>query len=349
MTPKIIINQNKIVMPNNKRFSVRVRVLDALLRRDEGVCMREILRVVNKMLDMRGISTVRSKETMLRDMLAIENGYQVLIEKLKDKRDCRVVRYRYENTAFSIFNSPLSDEEIKEIKGLLDVLSFFKGFPQSDWLHELFARFDVASEINGHKVVQFEQSCVNKGMENFSKIFHAILDRKAAVITYQRFGHEARKHMVYPYYLKQDDGRWYLVARSSKHLDSICIFSLDRLSSFEVDCEAEYVPIDVDIDEYFKDVCGITRPDHGTPITIRFYVNAFQLPYLITKPVHHSQTVCARNSAGAIMSIHVIPTPELLVRFLSFGDGVRVITSCQLRDDLMKNCMKIVRMYGSST
>ena len=336
-------------MPNNKRFSLRVRVLDALLRKNEGVSMRDILRAVNKILDIRGIPPVRSKDTILRDMLAIENGYQVVIVTLKDKRDCRIIRYRYKDSSFSIFNSPLSDEEIKEIKGLFDVLSSFKGFPQSDWLHELCARFDVASEINGHKVVQFEQSCVNKGMENFSKIFHTILDQKAAVIKYQRFGYNARQHKVFPYYLKQYGNGWYMVARSSKHLDSICVFSLDRLSSFESDPETEYVPIGIDIDEYYKDVCGITRPDHGNPITIRFYVNAIRLPYLLTKPIHRSQTVCVRNSAGAILSIRVICTPELLMRFLSFGDDVTIITSCQLRRDLLNNCTRMLRMYGSST
>lgn len=336
-------------MPNNKRFSLRVRVLDALLRRNEGVSMRDILRVVNKILDMRGIPHVRSKETILRDMLAMENEYHVVIETLKDKRDNRIVRYRYEDLSFSIFNSPLTEDEISEIKGLFDVLSSFNGFPQSDWLHELCARFDVASEINGHKVVQFEQSCGKKGMEFFSKIFHTILDQKAAIITYCRFGYGARQHKIFPYYLRQYDRRWYLVARSSKHLDTICIFSLDRLSSFDVDPETEYIPIGIDIDEYFKDVCGITRPDDGNPITIRFYVNAARLPYLQTEPIHRSQTICAKNSAGAIMSIHVIPTPELLMRFLALGDDVRIITSCQLRRDLVQNCIRIVRIYGSST
>ena len=336
-------------MSYNKRFSLRVKVLDGLLRKKKGVSMREILRVVNKELECQGVCPVRSKDTIFLDMDTLSNNFFVKIEKFRDKSDERIIRYRYEDLSFSVFNSPLCDKEIKEIKGALDVLSSFRGLPQCEWIDELCVRFDVACEINGHKVVQFEQSCVNKGMEHFSKMFHAILEQKAAVITYRRFGYDERQHTVFPYYLKQHGNRWYLVARSSKHLDTICIFSLDRLISFEVEPNLEYVPIGVDIDEYFKDVCGITRPDQGTPITIRFYVNASRLPYLITNPIHRSQTICKRNHAGAILSIHVIPTPELIMRFLSFGDDVRIITSCQLRRDLLKKCRRIVRMYGSST
>ncbi len=339
---------NIFIMPNNKRFSLRAKVLDGLLRKEGGVSMREILRIVNRVLAMYGISPV-SKETISRDILALENGYHKVIVTSRDKRDKRIIRYRYEDSSFSIFNTPLTDREIKEIKGLFDVLSSINGFPQCDWMNELCARFDVATEINGHKVVQFEESCSKLGMEWFSKIFHTILRQKAASITYQRFGHKKRKHKVFPYYIKQHRGRWYLVGCCSSHPGSLSPFSLDRLLSFDEEPELEYVPIGIDIDEYYKDVVGITRPDNGTPITIRFQVNARELPYLTTSPIHHSQVVEEENEEGAILSIHVIPTPELLMWFLSLGDNVKILTECQLREDLVEKCNKIVRMYESST
>ncbi len=336
-------------MSYNKRFSLRLIVLDGLLRKKEGVSMKEILQVVNNDLELHGVCPVKSKETLLQDMIELGNSYHVVIVKFKDKSDHRIIRYRYENLSFSIFNSPLSDAEIKEIKGMLDVLSSFHGLPQCEWIAELCARFDVACEINGHKVVQFEECCVHLGMEYFTPIFHTILNKKAATITYQKFGCEEKKHLVYPYYLKQYGRRWYLIARSSKHLDTICIFSLDRISSFEEEPNSEYVPIDVDINEYFKDVCGITRPDNGTPITIRFYVNAELLPYLITNPIHQSQAILERKGNGAILAIHVIPTPELLRKFLSLGQDARIITSCAIRSELLKNCKDTVDFYSLST
>lgn len=335
-------------MPDNKRFSLRIKIIDGLLRKMNGASMNEILQVVNSELERRGICPVKSRETIFLDFDEISNTYHVRILYLHDKLDRRIIRYRYEDVSFSVFNYPLSDDDIKEIKNSLDVLSLFQGFPQCEWVEWMCTRFDVACEVNGYKVVQFEECCVKLGMDFFSSIFHAILRKKTAAITYKRFTGNAREHIVFPYYLKQYKRRWYLVARSSRHLDTICIFSLDRISSFEVKQEIDYVPIDVDINEYFQDVIGITRPDYGTPITIRFYANAELLPYLITNPIHQSQKIVVRNNVGAILSIHVVPTPELLTTFLSFGANVRIITSCSLKQEILENCKRIMRFYGSS-
>ena len=336
-------------MSLNKRFFLRAKVLDRLLKREEGVSRYEILQEVNDELERHGVCPVKTKDTIFNDMATISNLYCIPIMKFQDKLDNRIILYRYEDLSFSIFTSPLSKKVIKKMKGALNVLSSFSGFPQCEWVDDLCARFHVATEINGHKVVQCEESCSQLGMEKFSKIFHTILDQKAATITYQRFGHEKRQHNVFPYYIKQYRGRWYLIGCCSSHPGSISPFSLDRLLSFDEEPELEYVPIGIDIDEYYKDVVGITRPDDGTPITIHFQVNAQELPYLTTSPIHHSQVVEEENEDGAVLSIHVIETPELLMRFLSLGDNVKILTKCQLRLDLVEKCRRIVNMYGSST
>ena len=99
-------------MSYNKRFSLRLIVLDGLLRKKEGVSMKEILQVVNNDLELHGVCPVKSKETLLQDMIELGNSYHVVIVKFKDKSDHRIIRYRYENLSFSIFKSPLSDAEI---------------------------------------------------------------------------------------------------------------------------------------------------------------------------------------------------------------------------------------------
>ena len=140
-------------MPNNKRFSLRVRVLDRLLRKRNGASMKEILQVVNEELEKRGASPVNSRETIFMDIHEISNTHHVRIKKFRDRLDKRIIRYRYENKSFSVFNSPLSDDEIKEIKNALDVLSLFQGLPQCEWVDWMCTRFDVACEVNGNKVV----------------------------------------------------------------------------------------------------------------------------------------------------------------------------------------------------
>ena len=117
-------------MPDTKNFSLRVKVLDGLLRKREGVTIHEMLQVVNERLEERGICTVRTKDTILNDITEIANEYHVRIMRIRDRMDSRVIRYRYENTDFSIFYSGLTAQQSSELRYSLRLLSRCKGFPE---------------------------------------------------------------------------------------------------------------------------------------------------------------------------------------------------------------------------
>ena len=334
-------------MPKNKNCNLREQILDRLLRVTKGLSVQEIRMKVNRELEELGISPVTC-DTIRNDLLDIENRHFISIVREKDVLDRRIFRYRYEDPSFSIYDHPLNARQLKEIRGALEVLSTYSGLPQCQWIDELCSHFDVACDPRGYKVVQFEKSCCNKGMEYFSPLFHAILDQKGGVITYKKFGCAETHHNISPYYLKQFSRRWYMTAKSSRHIDAaMCVFSLDRITSFTVDDKVKYHPSRMTIDKYYKDVYGITRPDNVGPMTIRFYVSAKDLPYLLTSPIHSSQKVHVKNAMGAIMSIHVIPNHELMMRFLSYGDGVIVLTDGKLREEIVKKVRKMYRKYDS--
>ena len=332
-------------MPKNKNCCLREKILDRLLKTTNGRSTQELRVKVNRELEDIGISPV-SCDTIRSDLLDMENRYYVNIVKERDKDDGRVFRYRYEDLSFSIYDHPLTAQQVKEIRGALEVLSAYSGLPQCGWIDELCSHFDVACDPRGYNVVQFEKSCCNKGMEFFSPLYHAILDHKAGVISYKKFGCDEKTHIISPYYIKQFSRRWYLTAKSSRHMDAtMSVFSLDRITSFTTDDSLEYQPSRMTIDEYYKDVYGISRPDNVSPMTIRFYVSEKDLPYLLTAPIHSSQKILARNQKGAIMSIHVIPNHELMMRFLAYGDGVIVLTDCKLRDEIAEKVKKMSRKY----
>ena len=118
--------------------------------------------------------------------------------------------------------------------------------------------------------------------------------------------------------------------------------------SFHPSLFDEYVPIDIDVHEYFKDVYGIARMD-GEPQTIRFHVDKHELPYLQTRPIHHSQKIVGRDKTGVFMTIHVIPNAELLMELMSYGDGITVKSKGKLRSDIMRKLGSARIKYGSST
>ena len=332
-------------MPKNKNNSLREKILDRWLRSTRGFSTEELRMKVNRVLEEVGIPPV-SSDTIRSDLLDIENRFYINILKVRDEDNGRFIRYRYEDPDSSIYKHPLNQKQVKEIKGALEILSTYSGLPECDWIDDLCSHFEVACDPRGSKVVQFEKSCCNKGMEFFNPLFNAILDHKAGVIIYKKFGCDETCHTISPYYLKQYSRRWYLIAKSSRHSGG-CVLSLDRITSFTVDDNLKYHPSRITIEEYYKDVYGITRPENGIPMTIRFYVSAKDLPYLLTAPIHSSQKIHAQNAMGAIMSIHVIPNRELMMRFLSYGAGVIVLTDCKMRDEIVQNIRKMSRKYNT--
>lgn len=335
-------------MPNTKNFYLRVRILDGLLQSRKGVSIQECLRVINNRLAARSIPPVTSKDTILKDMTEIANEKHIIIESFPDTFDRRIIRYRYEQAGFSIFPTSLTDDDIREIKGSLEILSRFDGMPQMQWIRDLCSRFDVTLNSANMPVVEFEESDTVFGREFFTGLFHAIIDKRPIYLDYQRFGKKARTHLLYPYYLKQFKQRWYLIAKNAHHLDSISAYALDRMISFHHSLMDDYVPIDIDVHEYFKDVYGIARLD-GDPETIRFHVDRHELPYLQTRPIHHSQKIVGRDKTGVFMTIHVIPNTELLMELMSYGDGITVKTICKLRREIMGKLRCARKKYGSST
>ena len=334
-------------MPNSKNYSMREKILDGLLKRREGVSMQDIIRVVNHQLSQRGVPEVRTKDTILNDMTEISNKYFVNIEQIQDGFDRRIIRYRYEKPDFSIYAKPFTAEDEQKIQGFLNFLSQFEGMPQMDWVRDFCSHFDVFLTSNDAPVVEFEESDSILGRSFFTGLFHAIVDKKPISLTYQAFGKKARTHLLYPYFLKQFKQRWYLIAKNSHHLDSISAYALDRMITFHQSLFDPYVPIDVDVHEYFNGVVGIARMD-GEPQTIKFHVDKHELPYLQTRPIHHSQKIVGRDKTGVFMTIHVIPNTELLMELMSYGDGIIVKTKGKLRSDIMRKLGSARKKYGSS-
>ena len=108
-------------MPNTKNFSLRVRILDGLLQQRKGVSIQECLRVINHRLKAKGIPTVTSKDTILKDMTEMANEHFINIESFHDPFDGRIIRYRYEDSSFSIYSTSLTEDEVKEIQGALEI------------------------------------------------------------------------------------------------------------------------------------------------------------------------------------------------------------------------------------
>lgn len=244
-------------MPDTKNFSLRVKVLDGLLRKREGVTIHEMLQVVNERLEERGICTVRTKDTILSDITEIANEYHVRIMRIRDRDDSRVIRYRYENTDFSIFYSGLTAQQSSELRYSLRLLSRCKGFPELKWVKNLCSSMDVPLNYCQEPVLEFDSSIGKLGKSCFQGLFFAIIEKRTIEITYLEENSLLEKMMMYPYYLKQFSRDWYLVAMLMYEPGLLRLFEVDRIKSYRYHPEQEYKDFEGDVSECFNDIRGM--------------------------------------------------------------------------------------------
>ena len=336
-------------MPDNKNFCLRVKILDGLLRKREGVTIHEMLHVVNRRLEERGIRPVRTRDTILKDMTEIANEYHVKIQRIREADDSRVIRYRYENRDFSIYESWLTEKQTHELRDALRILARCKGLPEIKWIKELCLSMDIPLRDGSNTILEFDIAPEKFGKKCFQGLFLAILEKKTIEINYLNYDSLSVQLMVFPYYLKQFERKWYLVAVLMNDADSLKIFDLDRIRQVYFRSEKEYKHIEVDLNEYFKDIYGINRETGKSPTTIMFQVSQRYMRPFIDNPIHQSQVLVSHGHEFAIFSIRVIPNVELIHKFLSYGDMVTILTDCELRDEIVNNLKQSIRKYELST
>lgn len=330
-------------MPNTKNYSTRLRVLDQCLRSGHAYSGKELTDFINRELELRGEPTITSRTTLMDDLLNIENEYHTVILR---KKHGRQTTYQYENPNFSIFSTELSEDDILHLDQALDILQRFDGMPEADWVSELSARLNLC--MSNHKEVRaavgFESSMYNKGMEHFTPLFNAIRKKTTVELHYQSFRMaEPQTLIVHPYYLKQYNNRWFLFCCNGDYTN-LSNYPLDRILSVKL-AHVPYREIDIDFDEYFSDMIGVSRRNGQEPedVVLRFPKDQYR--YVATKPWHGSQKVIEENNDYVIVQLDVILNYELEQQILSFGDYVEVIAPKSLREKIALRLQNSLAQY----
>ena len=330
-------------MPNTKNYSTRLRVLDQCLRSGHAYSGKELTDFINRELELRGEPTITSRTTLMDDLLNIENEYHTNIIR---KKHGRQTTYQYEDPNFSIFSTELSEDDLLHLSQALDILKRFDGMPEADWVSELSARLNLC--MSNHKEVRaavgFESSIYNKGMEHFTPLFNAIRKKTTVELRYQSFRMAAPQTLiVHPYYLKQYNNRWFLFCCNGDHTN-LSNYPLDRILSVKL-AHVPYRETDIDFDEYFADMIGVSRRNGQEPEDVILRFPKDQYKYVATKPWHGSQTVIEENDDFVTMQMRVIINYELEQKILSFGDYVEVVAPRSLRDRIKERMDRSLEKY----
>jgi len=95
------------------------------------------------------------------------------------------------------------------------------------------------------------------------------------------------------------------------------------------------------------DCIGVTKSPGQRDCEVIFWVNNDNAPYVITKPLHHTQKLLSNEAGGKIFSIKVILNFELERELLGFGAKMRVIAPRILVKQIKAQLNKTMELYTS--
>lgn len=286
---------------------------------------------------------ISALNTIRNDILSIENRWHIVVEQIRSGRE---IRYRYEDPNFSIFNTPLNEEEIAQLSQSVSMLHRFEGMPGFEWVEEMSAHLQETVSTSPEPVIGFNENKELKGMSFFMPLFKAITEKKAIKIKYHTYRNDrAIEGVIHPYYLKEYNQRWFLFALNDEY-KNLSIYALDRIEAVWK-ASVKFIPnTDIDFSHYFDNVIGVSVKSDESPQIIKIWVDREQLPYTLSKPLHKSQTVIEENEDGsAIITIEVIPNFELEQLFLSFGERFEILSPPSLRDRISARIKKNLEKY----
>ena len=264
-------------MANVKNGAFREIIIDRCLRSRDGYSTKEIFDKCNDALINRGELPVSSLNTIRNDITSIENRWHISVEEMRSGRE---IRYRYKDPHFSIFNSPLSEDEIMQLTQSVSVLRRFEGMPGFEWVEELSAHLQTTVNAESQPVIGFDENKDLKGMSFFTPLFNAITSKKAIKIQYRSYkSGKVIDEIVHPYYLKEYNKRWFLFALNDKY-KSISNFALDRIESIGQATVRFIANATIDFAHYFDNIVGVTFNTKMEVQKVKIWVVKDQFPYI---------------------------------------------------------------------
>ena len=334
-------------MATNKNAVLRYNTLDKCFSNfGRKYYFEDILEKVNEVLSEFDPDSTGIKVRQLRDdirFMKSDAGYSAPIVAL---RDGHKAYYRYEEKSFSINNSPINATEAEQLRNAISILQRFEGAPQFEWLNEIGPMLSSQFGLNNNtrKVMSYDTNIDYSGYNKIMPIFNAIVNRRVLSIEYAPFNKVSYKMNFHPYYLKQYNNRWFVFGLNERLNIPRWNLALDRIKSI-TECSVSYVDSDIDWDDHFFDIIGVTTPENNEPMEVELIFTSEQANYVFTKPLHPTQKAKQLDSGELEVKLNLIPNFELEMTLLSFGEKVKIVQPHGLKKRIMERLETAAKQY----
>ncbi len=329
-------------MPVNKNAYLRYQILDQCFsNKHRKFSFDELVDFVSEKLGYN-ISPRQIRDDIAN--LRIGPYYAPIEATRYDGKKCF---YHYTDSDFSIFKNELTTEELTNLRSTIEMLNRYRGIPANAWLEEVISNLEYRFGVkaNSENLISFEQNDMLKGLEHLSGLIDATINHQTIELSYKSYGKDKRQITVYPYYIKQYNGRWFLFGMNATK-NRIESYALDRIEEYNLSGKPFAKNENIDFSTFFNDVIGVSVPYDDNVITeqivLRFSENRF--PYVVSKPIHYTQTVLDEPYT---ISIKVRPNRELSQQIFSFIPDVEVISPEWLRNEIRDKIQENLKKYTS--
>ncbi|WP_336516373.1 WYL domain-containing protein [Pollutibacter soli] len=337
-------------MAINKLALIRYRTIDQCLsnRRRKWTLDDLMDKVSAALYEAEGIKSGVSRRTIQADIQLMRSdklGYNAPIVVREKKY------YTYEVPEFSINSSRVTGADIDKMNEIVSVLKQLSGFSYFDEMNDIIARLENSvgkTRTNGRSLIQMEGNTLLRGIGHIAPLYQAIKKQLPLLINYKSFtSDEAHQQVYFPYLLKEYRNRWFLICKSKKE-NRLVTLALDRITGFEEMAAKNFVPYNgIDFERYFAETIGVTKGEKDRAHRVILSVDKRNAPYVLTKPLHSSQTIIKEDAAGIIIRLDVTLNFELDREILGFGEGIMVLAPKILQNRIARKLKNASAQYNS--
>ena len=332
-------------MSSNKNALIRYKTIDNCLRNRRKLWTLEDLMEAcsDALYEYEGKYDLVSKRTIqldIQNMRSEKLGYEAPIEVYQKKY------YRYSDENYSIRNIPVNDNDIKVMNDAIQLLKQFKDFSVFKEMNGVLQKLeDSVFSTQKKAIIHLDKNEQLKGLEYIDDLYQAIANKKVLRIQYKSFkARTAQEYIVHPQLLKEYNNRWFLLVWYKSKMWNL---ALDRIEKVET-TDDTYVDKDVNGDDFYQDVIGVTVAENSRPQTVIFKVDSENAPYVRTKPFHHSQEIMSEENGEVTFKIKVQLNFELERMILGFGESLMVLAPKKLKDRIEKKISRSLINYKDS-
>ncbi|AEW85461.1 helix-turn-helix transcriptional regulator [Flavobacterium columnare] len=337
-------------MAQNKNALIRYKTIDKCLQNKYRMwTLDDLIEACSDALyEYEGKENSVSKRTIQLDIQLMRSeklGYNAPIE-VYDKK-----YYRYADEDFSITDIPLTETDINVLTETVSMLKQFKDFSLFNDVSDILQRLEdkiYAEKTHTQPIIHLDKNENLKGLHFLDAIYQAIVKKVVLIITYKSFkSREAQTFNFHPFILKEFNNRWFVVGKK-KGSQPISNLALDRIITIDYDFSIPYLDYSFDADAYYKNVVGVTVNKGMQACVIQLWVDAYNAPYVITKPIHATQRIIQQNEDGSIIvNLFLKENFELERIILGFGASMKVLKPERLRKRMKFILEKALENYPS--